>query len=155
MITTSENLPITEAMIKSFVFCFCFFRAISMSSTWNFPGKGSNSSYSCWPMPQPQQRQIQAASANYTTAHGNTGSLIQWVGPGIEPPSSWILVGIVSAEPQLPTATPATYGSSQVRDWIRAAAASLHSQLVAMLDPSSTEWGQEPDCILTDTMVGC
>ena len=36
----------------------------------------------------------------YTTALGNTGSLTHWMGPGIEPVSSWILVGFVSAEPQ-------------------------------------------------------
>ena len=28
----------------------------------------------------------------HTAAHGNTGSLTGWAGPGIEPPSSWILV---------------------------------------------------------------
>ena len=38
--------------------------------------------------------------ATYTTAHSNTGSLTHLVGPGIEPPSSWILVGFVAAEPQ-------------------------------------------------------
>ena len=34
-----------------------------------------------------------AASATYTTAHGNGGSLTCWARPGIEPTSSWILVG--------------------------------------------------------------
>ena len=43
---------------------------------------------------------IPAASATYTTAQGYTGSLIHWARPGIEPTSSWILVGFVSAEPQ-------------------------------------------------------
>ena len=38
--------------------------------------------------PQPQQRQIHAASVNYTTAHGNTGSLAHWARPGIEPATS-------------------------------------------------------------------
>ena len=32
-------------------------------------------------------------SAIYTAAHGNTRSLTHWVGPGIWPESSWILVG--------------------------------------------------------------
>ena len=36
----------------------------------------------------------------YTTAHGNTGSLTHWVRSGIEPTTSWFLVGFVSAEPQ-------------------------------------------------------
>ena len=36
----------------------------------------------------------------WPTAHGNARSLTHWEGPGIEPESSWILVGFVSAEPQ-------------------------------------------------------
>ena len=39
-------------------------------------------------------------SANYTTAHGNTGSLTHWARPGIESASSWILVRFLSSEPQ-------------------------------------------------------
>ena len=42
--------------------------------------------------PQPQQHRIRAVSATYTTAHGSAISLTQWVRPGIEPVSSWILV---------------------------------------------------------------
>ena len=41
-----------------------------------------------------------AASATYTAAHGNTGSLIHWVRPGIKPTSSWVLVGFITTEPQ-------------------------------------------------------
>ena len=33
-------------------------------------------------------------------AHCNAGSLINWVRPGIEPSSSWILVGFITTEPQ-------------------------------------------------------
>ena len=40
--------------------------------------------------------QIQAMSATYTTVHSNAGSLTHWVRPGIEPASSWILVGFVN-----------------------------------------------------------
>ena len=36
---------------------------------------------------------IQAMSASYTTAYGSTGSLTHWPRPGIEPTSSWLLVG--------------------------------------------------------------
>jgi len=32
----------------------------------------------------------------YTTAHGNTGSLTHWARPGIEPTTSWFLVGFVN-----------------------------------------------------------
>ena len=44
--------------------------------------------------------QIQASSATHTAAHGNAGSLIHWVGPGIELETSWILVRFIMAEPQ-------------------------------------------------------
>ena len=53
---------------------------------------------------QPQQHQIQAMSANYTATHSNSRSLNHWARPGIEPASSWILLGFITAEPrqQLP-----------------------------------------------------
>ena len=35
-------------------------------------------------------------SGTYTTAHGSTGSLTHWLRPGINPTSSWILVGFVN-----------------------------------------------------------
>ena len=37
---------------------------------------------------------------NYSTAHGNAGSLTHWAKPGIKPASSWILVRLISAVPQ-------------------------------------------------------
>ena len=43
---------------------------------------------------------IQALSANYTTAHGNARSLTHWVRLGVEPASSGILMGFLTAEPQ-------------------------------------------------------
>ena len=43
---------------------------------------------------------IRAASVTYITAHGNTRSLTYQARPGIKPESSWILVGIVTTEPQ-------------------------------------------------------
>ena len=45
------------------------------SGIWRVPGEGSNRSYSCWPMPLSQQCEIRAASATYTIAHSNAGSL--------------------------------------------------------------------------------
>ena len=39
-------------------------------------------------------------SANYLTAHSNTGSLTHRARPGIEPASSWILVRFASVGPQ-------------------------------------------------------
>ena len=92
----------------SFFFCFlflsfCLLRA-TPGGTWRFPDQWSNWSYSCQPMLQLQQRQIQASSATYTTAHGNTGSLTHQARPGMEPATSWFLVGFASAAPrrQLP-----------------------------------------------------
>ena len=66
---------------------------------WKFPGVGANQSFCCQPTPRPQQCQIGAASATYTTVHGNAQSLTHWARPGIEPKSSWILVRFVTAEP--------------------------------------------------------
>ena len=65
---------------------------------WRFPGWGSNQRYSCRPTPQPQSQplRIWATSATYTTAHGNTLSLTYWARPGIEPETSWFLVGFVN-----------------------------------------------------------
>ena len=45
-------------------------------------------------------RQICAVSVTYTTAHSDVGFLTHWARPWIEPASSWILVGLVSGEPQ-------------------------------------------------------
>ena len=46
--------------------------------------------------PQPQQHQIWALSATYTTSHGNIESPTLQARSGIEPTSSWILVGFVN-----------------------------------------------------------
>ena len=53
---------------------FCYFLGCS-GGIWRFPDQGSNRSCSHRPTPEPQQRGIRAASATYTTAHGNAGSL--------------------------------------------------------------------------------
>ena len=37
---------------------------------------------------------------NHITARSNPGSITRCAGPGIEPESSWMLVGFVTAEPQ-------------------------------------------------------
>ena len=59
-----------------------------------------NWSCNCWPILQPLQRWIQATSLTYTTAHGNARCLTHRARPGIEPTSSWILVGFVTAKPR-------------------------------------------------------
>ena len=45
---------------------------------------------------EPQPHWIQALSATFVETHGNARSLTHWARPGIEPPSSWILVGFVT-----------------------------------------------------------
>ena len=39
-------------------------------------------------------------SVTYNTAHGNAGSVTHWARPGIDHTSSWMLVGLVTAEAQ-------------------------------------------------------
>ena len=51
-------------------------------------------------MPELQQHQIWAASAMYTTVHSSVGYLTHWAKSGIEPATSWFLVGFVSAAPR-------------------------------------------------------
>ena len=62
--------------------------------------RGLNRSCSCQPTPEPQQLGIRAVSAAYTTAHGNARSLTHWTRPGIEPTTSWYLVGFISTLPR-------------------------------------------------------
>ena len=45
-----------------------------------------------------QQCRIQVVSVTYTTAHGN--EILNPLGPRIEPESSWLLIGFVTADPQ-------------------------------------------------------
>ena len=51
-------------------------------------------------MTQPQRHGIRALPVTYTTAHGNAGSLTHGARPGIELVSSWILVRLITTEPQ-------------------------------------------------------
>ena len=46
----------------------------------------------------------------YTTAHGNAWSLTHWLGPKIEPASSWMLVGFITTEPW--------QGLPRTRSWV-------------------------------------
>ena len=77
-------------------FCFCFcFSGLHLQHM-EVPRLGVQSIRSHQPIPQPQQCRIQAESAACATGCGDAGSLAYWVGPGIEPSSSWILVGFAS-----------------------------------------------------------
>ena len=50
----------------------------------------------------------------YTTAHGNTGSLIHWARLEIESTSSWILVGFVTTEPQQEVLMSSLFGEEKM-----------------------------------------
>ena len=89
---TCENLSQCPVFFSFFLF---FLKGCTLG-IWRFPGEGLNRSCSCWPTPQTQQREMGAGSVTYTTAHGNTRSLIHWERPGIKPATSWLLVGFVN-----------------------------------------------------------
>ena len=83
------------------VFFFCLFVLFfvfqgHIYGIWRFPGYGSDRSCHSWPTPQSQEPQIWAMSAPCTTAHGNARSWTHWVRPGIEPTTSWFLVGFIN-----------------------------------------------------------
>ena len=106
-----ESFSPDTCMVKSFTnswgFCsnilffvlFCFLE-LHPWQCGSSQVRGSNQNYSCRPIPQPQQLGIQASSVTYTTAHGNARSPTHWARSGIEPASSWILVGFISIVPQ-------------------------------------------------------
>ena len=145
---------------KVFIYLFIVFYLFRAAPRriWRFPGQGLNRNRSCWPIPQ--QHRIWASSASYTTAHGNAGSLTHWTVPGIEPESSWILVGFLNHWATTGTpkkvfkthktftltstinffflfrATPTAHGNFQARGRIGPAAASLyHSHSNARSEP--------------------
>ena len=91
----------------NFVFCFLLFRAIPAACGPSQARGWLNWSYSCRPTPQPQQLRIWGVSATSATAIGTatpdpraSATPNPWARPGIEPESSWILVGFISAVPQ-------------------------------------------------------
>ena len=80
-------------------FFFFVFLAISWATPMAYGGsqaKGRIGAVVARPTPEPQQRGIRAASATYTTAHGNAGSLTHQAKAGTEPATSWFLVGFVN-----------------------------------------------------------
>ena len=77
-----------------YLFIYFLFRATPTAHE-SSQAKGSNQSYSCRLQPR-----IRAASATDATAQGSAGSLTHWSRSGMEPASSWILVGLVATAPQ-------------------------------------------------------
>jgi len=93
---TNSVYPFTGNL--HFTLFFCLLWATPMA----YGGSQARANWSCSypPTPHPQQCQIQATSATYITAHGNARSLIHGAMPGIEPATSWFLVGFVSTVPR-------------------------------------------------------
>ena len=88
-------------LIIIIVIIIIFFSVLSLFRTALAAHGGSVWSCSFRPTPPPQLHKIWAMSATYTTAHSNAGSLTHWTRPGIEPETSWFLVGFVFAAPRL------------------------------------------------------
>ena len=82
-----------------FFFLFFLFLGLHLQHM-EVPRLGVQSELCCRPTLQPNQCQIWAGSATYTTAHGNTGSIIHWARPGTEPATSWLLARLVSIAPR-------------------------------------------------------
>ena len=103
----------TMVFLSLVLFVCLFFRAAPAAhgSSWARRRKSER---------QTQQGGIQATSATYTTAQGNTRSLTHWVRPGIEPSTSWIIVGFVTGwatTPQCYFLTSITYYGEALESW--------------------------------------
>ena len=81
-----------------YIYFFLLFRAAPVAYE-SSQASGLIGANSCRPTPQAQGLGIRATSATYTTAQGNTRLLTHWTRPGIEPVTSWFLVGFVSTAP--------------------------------------------------------
>ena len=76
------------------IFFFFLLLRAALAAYGGSQSRGSNRSYSCRPTPEPQPPQSRAASATYTTAHDNAGSLTHRARPGIKPETSWVLADL-------------------------------------------------------------
>ena len=104
---TKQNKPqlylLGEVLPKEKQFLFFFFFFLLFRATPTAYGCSQSSSLigvTAAGLHHRQQLQIRAASVTYTIAHGNAGSLTHCTRPGIEPETSWFLVGFVSAAPR-------------------------------------------------------
>ena len=136
-----------QGFCRGFLFCFNFLSFFFLGPhLWHIevPRPGVESELQ--PTPQPQQRQTQAASATYTTAHGNTKSLTHWARPGIEPASSWILVGFVTAEPWQELPIRIFWGNWQT-DFLKCTWEHTGPRIKTFWRERS-KWGDHPDQLL-------
>ena len=68
-----DNSVLAQRVLEQFAQLFFFFFVFCLRAAPEV--YGDSQAIAGRPRPQPQQRQIRAMSANYTTAHGNAGSL--------------------------------------------------------------------------------
>ena len=76
------------------LFFFFLFRAAPVA--YEIPWLGVELELQMKSIPQSQQLGIQAISANYDAACGNARSLTHRARPGVEPASSWTLIGFLT-----------------------------------------------------------
>ena len=81
--------------VPNFSFFFFFFRAAPMAYEGS-QARGLIGAVAASLCHSHSNAGSQAASSTYTTAQGTAGSLSHWTRPGIEPASSWMLVGFVN-----------------------------------------------------------
>ena len=82
------------------VFCFCFFNLFSAAGATYGNSQARGQIRAATAGQQPQQLGIWAGSATYTTDHSHARFPTHWMRPGIKRTSSWILVRLISTEPQ-------------------------------------------------------
>ena len=95
---TQESLGPPSAYQQFFLFFFCLLGPYP----WHMevPRLGVESGLATAAGLHHSHNNVGSTSSTYTTAHRNTRSLTHWARPGIDPASSWILVGFISAAPQ-------------------------------------------------------
>ena len=93
------TMPQSPAFVKwehySFISFFCSFYG-RICSTWNFLSQGPIQSCHYRLTPQPEQHQIQAYLWLMLPLVATPDPLTHWARPGIQPTSSWILVGFLT-----------------------------------------------------------
>ena len=96
--------PFSDFLLYFFFF-LDLFRVVGRQSNlwkvgiWKFPGWGQIGA-AVADLRHSHRHMGSELHVTYTTAHSNARSSIHWVRPGIEPATSWILVGFISVAPQ-------------------------------------------------------
>ena len=83
------NKTLREEKYSLFYFYIIYFCLFAIS--WAAPEAHGGSQARGW---------IRATAAGLCHSHSHAGSLIHWARPGIEPMSSWILVGFLTTDPR-------------------------------------------------------